>query len=188
MSERPRLVIVPTPDTSAVEADLREAMRADLEDLLSEYTFSIARLEASGAQEIFANMGQGVPTLILAEDMLNPSPAVLESMVEALEYFDGVLCPAFDGSIVAASCFLEEDEAEEAGKLLAESFAHAAPDLAELTDGLLKIGLNMMVQPPWYRASNGESATRFALAHMQSMLLTGDEDFVAERTRMHLMG
>jgi len=184
MSERPRLILIPMFDAGE---ELNAAMAADLEDLLTEYTFEIKRPDSASNDAVLGQLSSNAPTLLIARDMLNPSPAVIESMVEALEVFDIVLCPAFDGSLCAASCYLEGNSAEPCAQALTEAFCNSSTDLGGLTRTLVNFGFHVMVQPPWYRASSGEGALIFALQHMEAMVLTEDEDFVAERTRMVLL-
>ena len=164
------------PETKLPPA-IRDACDADFSDLLGECgDFFLLADSASSRDQALSGEH---PLLILRRDMVAPPLSLLESTALAMEEFDAVVGPAFDGSLYA----LGVNEPDSLGEEMSVLVRRATTEIVSLRDAtktLSASGLTWYCLAPWYCAADAASR-RFAGDHLQALCASGDDEFVAER-------
>ncbi|MCK6440825.1 MAG: hypothetical protein L6Q71_11585 [Planctomycetes bacterium] len=156
---------------------LCRAMRRDLDDVLAEFGLTPVEIDTPPAPGI---VNAGEATLVLLDDTFNPVPVLIEGMLEAMEEFDVVLGPSFDGRVYGAGfASVGVDVAQE----ILANMPHGTIDSHREIIG--KRGLRAFWHAPWYRGWDS-STLKFALAHMRALEASEDPDFTAIRTLKEL--
>ncbi len=180
----PAVIVVPPP--RGVDPALIDAMRADLVDVLGELQLRPDWLDVPQAIEAVAvSLADGQPVLLMAEDLINLGMSLIDGLLAPLDEFSGVLLPGFDGSCMAISLAPIEEAEELDLDALVNAVGHARPDAGAIAGLLADSGLDMFIQPPWYRGCD-QSGRICALAHMRALSIFDDDDFLAHRTQVVL--
>ena len=136
------------------------------------------------AENLCADFKQSSPCLLIWDDLLLPTPAFIEGMLEALNEFDAVVAPSFDSHICAIST---GEHAHFDAPSLSECLLGGNPRLPEVVSHFVQEGGEIFCQAPWFRGADMKACAS-ALDYAKALDATGDQELVAIRTLKALEG
>lgn len=174
--EPERVDLIPARIPTGLSAALAAACESDFSDLLAECDDIFVRRDAG----VFATSTKFPPTacVVLRADVIGLPLSLLESIAMALEEFEVVVGPAFDGSVYALGAAQPSALDAPLASLLRQA-ATGMISLEETTAALRTSGVSWFCLAPWYCAADAASR-RFGQLHLQACAASEDDEFLAE--------
>lgn len=179
-------VVVVCAAARPVSETLAEAIRLDLVEVLGEFQVVPEASDHDAAlARVLGALGSGRPAMVMAADLLNPTPSLIEGLLGPLEEFAVVLAPGFSGEVLAVAVSPDAELTAELVSDLVLAVESGSPDVGRVTALLVAQGVEVFCQMPWYRASDPQGRS-CCIAHMRALSAAQDEDFLAHRTQAAL--